>query len=181
MSLGENLSEEFTVHGFELSMVPPRDYSWFTLFPVNYLPDEDGDEEWFVPVLETFTHANTVDVRVDGGPVVFAWTENTLQMMDKLGLSFPVSVSLRGPVSMVSSDDGTSAVQVWYSTWCGLKAAEKLADGAFWLVEELMAKRLPVDMFSYEERRFLSWHYPSQRVSSRRYGSIMNRLLDEGR
>lgn len=179
MSLEEDMPEEFTVHGFELSQVPPRDYSWFTLLPVELPPSEEERGDWFVPIPEPFTHPNTTGVRMQGMPVVFAWTKNTLQMIDRLGLAFPVSVSLRGPVSMVSSADGRSVVQVWYSTWSGVEAAEKLEDGAFWLVEELMAKRLKVNVFSYEERRFLVEHYPSQRVSSRRYGSIMNRLLDE--
>lgn len=142
------------VRGFELGSVQPDDASWFILWPVDFVP-ELGDDE-FVAAPEAFPYPG---VYMGGEPAVYAWTEETLRRMDKLGIAFPVAASLHGPVMLPSAKDDSVLVPVWYSVRDDADGVSSIADAVAWLVENLMTGSVADEVLSGEDKRFLAAHY----------------------
>lgn len=153
------------VRGFKLSRVHPNNTSWVALKAAYVLPANSEDR--FVAVSEPFESPSYNSV--------FAWTEHALRMMDRLGIPFPVSVSLHGPVMMPSAADVSEFVPMWYSTGFHWKGGFDISAAVVRIVDELVAGALADDALSYEDRRFLISHYPSGLES---YPDAMERLRE---
>lgn len=156
---------EVVVRGFKLSRVYPNNTSWVVLNAAYVLPANSEDR--FAAVSEPF--------KLPSYTSVFAWTEHALRMMDRLGIAFPVSVSLYGPVMMPSAADVSEVVPMWYSTGFHWKGGFDISAAVVRIVDNLIAGAFADDAFSYEDRRFLISHYPSDLES---YPDAMKRLRE---
>jgi hypothetical protein len=162
---------EFTVRAVQVRRVYESSESWIGLEPVEFVPVKEVRK--FAPVVEPFSFdTNRLTVP--------AWTEDALRRMDKLGIPFPVSVSLYGPILLPSIDDASMFVPVWYSTGFNWQGGFDIIVAAVRIVDELMAGTLADELLSYEDRRFLAWHYPSWRNAPQEYNDAVDKRLREG-
>jgi hypothetical protein len=105
-------------------------------------------------------------------PYMLGWTE---EMLDKLGIAFPVSVSLHGPV-LVPSADGV--VPVWYATDFRWLDDLTLTDGAVRVVDALMGGLSVDELLSFDDKRFLSWFYPMWEDASVNHSKVRKEVVD---
>lgn len=161
---------EMVVRGLKLRRVYPGSPSWVGLGPVEVIPVEEVEQ---FAAVEPFTFDTQ-------GLTVPAWTEDALRRMDKLGIAFPVSVSLQGPVMLPSEKDISEVVPVWYSTGFHWQGGFDIIVAAVRIVDELMAETLPDEVLSFEDRRFLSWHYPTWWDAPQKYKDAVSERLWAG-
>lgn len=160
---------ERVIRGVEAVSVNPRQAWMVGLEPTSSVPAED--DEYFVPIPEPFTSDD----------LVYAWTEDALHRMDKLGIVFPVSVSLCGPVMLPSKENFSDLIPVWYSTGFDWKGGWTIGGSVVRIVDEFMDGTLADEVLSFEDRRFLAAHYrPWSGNGSRYYLDEVHVRLWEG-
>lgn len=175
----EGMSKKFTVCGVEVSSVDPNQ-EWFkALQTVDFVPAPLNPK--YVPVPESFVYTDDRTFWQKGEEqAVFAWTENTLRLMDRFGISFPVSVSLHGPIMLPSKYDASVAVPVWYSTGFNWNGGWDIRAAVTRIGDEFMAGTLAYKL-SFEDRRFLATHYPIWRSNAPKgYVAAVHERLREG-
>lgn len=172
------MSKKFTVCGVEVSSVDP-DEEWVkALETVDFVPAPLNPK--YVPVPESFMYTDDRTFWQKGEEqAVFAWTENTLRLMDRLGISFPISVSLHGPIMLPSKYDASATVPVWYSTGFDWNGGWNVTAAVARIVDEFMAGTLAYEL-SFEDRRFLATHYPVWGKYPLKYKIAAQKRLREG-
>jgi hypothetical protein len=166
---------EFIVRAVEVTSVDPNECRIKALRAVDFVPAQSDLK--YAPVPEVFVYMDGYNWEgEERSRMMFSWTENTLRRMDKLGIMFPVSASLHGPILLPSIENASEFVPVWYTTKLDLRSIAKLVKVGP-LVDELMTGVLPDATLSYEDRRFIAWHHKAKTAE---YGRAVKARLREG-